>query len=97
MEVWCLNPWTSREAPRHTINGDFMLSQESHGRGHLLFWLWGWCSSSTTQGKPIPIVSRKTKQGRGGVEEGRSRGKVDLGRGAEEATGVTKKKTKNRM
>ena len=26
------------------------------------------------------------------MEEGRSRGKVELGRGAEEATGVTKKK-----
>ena len=81
MEVWCLNLWTSKEAPRHTINGDFMHNEESlfsHAR-KALFQLFA--------ERP-----GRERQGRGGMGQGRSRGKVELGRGAEEATGVTKKK-----
>lgn len=36
----------------------------------------------------------RERQGRGGMGEARRRGKVEWGRGAEEATGVNKKKPK---
>lgn len=78
VEAWCLNLWASKEAPRHTVNGDFMHNEESHGRGHLLFWL-GECSSSATQGKPIPSVCRKTRQRTAG--EGRNGGRKKKGKG----------------
>ena len=82
MEVWCLNLWTSKEAPRHTINGDFMHNEES------LF-------SHARKAYSNCLQKDQAENGRGGEEWGKEEVGERWSRGGEQRRQLGRPKKKN--